>query len=141
MHDPVGICAVLFREFGLYPFGDEVRQYLGFNGSTRFVCYVEWKELNGPFGNLARGIAVVYDVVEWYFESHHDRTLLEVVTELSGCHEDRICYLLVMRVPGFAWCEDSGYIVYQFLEWELVSVLLSLDDEDGTHHLVCCRYV
>ena len=70
--NPVGICAVLFREFGLSPFSDEVSQYLGFNGSTRFVCYVKWKELNGPFGNPARRIAVVYYVVEWNFGSHRD---------------------------------------------------------------------
>ena len=80
MHDPVGICAVLFREFGLCPFGDEVSQYLGFNSSMLFVCNVKWKELNGPFGNPARGIAVVYYVIEWYFGSHRDRALLEVVS-------------------------------------------------------------
>ena len=28
MHDPIGVCAVLFREFGFCPFGDEVSQYL-----------------------------------------------------------------------------------------------------------------
>ena len=70
MHDPVRICAVLFREFGLCPFGDEVGQYLGFNGPARFVCYVEWEELNGPLGNLARGVAVVYYVIEWYLGGH-----------------------------------------------------------------------
>ena len=67
MHDPIGVCAVLFREFGLRPFGDEVGQYLRFDGSSRFVCYVEWEELNGPLGNPPRGIAVVYYVIEWYF--------------------------------------------------------------------------
>ena len=51
---------------------------------TWFVCNIKWKELNGPFGNPARGIAVVYNVVEWYFGSHRNRALLEVVTELSG---------------------------------------------------------
>ena len=51
MHDPIGVCAVLFREFGLRPFGDEVGQYLRLDGSSRFVCYVEREELNGPFGN------------------------------------------------------------------------------------------
>ena len=67
MHNPVGIRAVLFREFGLCPFGDEVGQYLGFNGPVRFVCYVEWEELNGPLGNPARSVVVVYYVVERYF--------------------------------------------------------------------------
>ena len=99
MHDPIGVCVVLFREFCLCPFGDEVGQYLGFDSSTWFVCNVKWQELNGPFGNPARSIAVVYNVVEWYFGGHRDRTLLEVVTELSGCHEDRVCYLLIMGVP------------------------------------------
>ena len=80
MHNQVGIRAVLFREFGLCPFGDEVSQYLRFNGSSRFVCYVEWEELNGPFGNPARSISVVYYIIEWYFGSHRDRTLLEVVS-------------------------------------------------------------
>ena len=64
MHDPVGICAILFREFGLGPFGDEVGQYLRFNGLSRFVCYVEWEELNGPLGNPARSVMVVYYVIE-----------------------------------------------------------------------------
>ena len=80
MHDLVRICAVLFREFGLCPFGDEVGQYLGFNGSAQFVCYVEWKELYGLLSNPACGIAVVYYVIQWYFGSHHDRALLEVVS-------------------------------------------------------------
>ena len=90
MHNQVGIRAVLFREFGLCPFGDEVSQYLGFNISSWFVCNVEWEELNGPFGNPARGIAVIYNVIEWYFGSHRNRTLLKVVSQLPGCHEDRI---------------------------------------------------
>ena len=59
-------------EFSLCPFGDEVRQYLGFDGSASFVCYVEWKELNGPFGYPARSIAVVYYIIEWYFGGHRD---------------------------------------------------------------------
>ena len=80
MHDLVGKCVVLFREFDLCPFGDEVRHYSRFDGPVRFVCYVKWKELDGPFGNPARGIAIVYYVVEWYFGSHRDRTLLEVVS-------------------------------------------------------------
>ena len=67
MHDPIGVRVVLFREFGFYPFGDEVSQYLRLNGSPWFVYYVEREELDGPFGNSARGIAVVYYVVEWYF--------------------------------------------------------------------------
>ena len=28
VHDPIGVRAVLFREFGFCPFGDEVSQYL-----------------------------------------------------------------------------------------------------------------
>ena len=59
MHDPIGICVVLFREFGFSPFGDEVGQYLGFDGSTWFVCDVEWQELNGPFGNPVRCIRLL----------------------------------------------------------------------------------
>ena len=65
------MCRTL-REFGLYPFGDEVSQYLGFNGSTWFVRDVEWKELNGPFGNPARGVPVVYYIIEGNFRSHRD---------------------------------------------------------------------
>ena len=84
--------AVVFREFGLCPFGDEVGQYLGFDSLTWFICNVKWEEFDGPFGNPARSITVIYDVIEWYFGGHRDRTLLEVVTELSGCHEDRVCY-------------------------------------------------
>ena len=67
MHDPVGICVVLFREFGFRPFGDEVGQYLRLDSSLWIVSYVEREELNSPFGNPARGIAIVYYVVEWYF--------------------------------------------------------------------------
>ena len=72
MHDPIGVCVVLFREFGLCPFGDEVGQYLGFDSSTWFICNVKWEEFDGPFGNLARSIAVVYNVIEWYFRGHRD---------------------------------------------------------------------
>ena len=72
MHDPVGVCALLFREFGLYPFGDEVRQYLGFNGLPWFICDVEWEDLDDLLGNPTRGIAVVYYVIEWYFGGHRD---------------------------------------------------------------------
>ena len=48
---------------------------------------------------------------------------------------------MIVRVPIFAWCEDGRYIVYRLLERKFVSVLFSLDDEYGAHHLVCCRYV
>ena len=70
MHDPIGVCVVLFRELGFRPFGDKVGQYLRFNGSPRFVCYVEREELNGPFGNPARGVAVVYNIIKWHFRGY-----------------------------------------------------------------------
>ena len=80
MHHLVGIHAVLFREFVFCPFGDKVSQYLQLNGPPWFVCYVERKELDGPFSNPARSIAVIYYVVEWYFEGHRNQTLLELVS-------------------------------------------------------------
>ena len=80
MHDPVGICAVLFRELGFGPFGDEVSQNLRFDSSPWLVSYIEREELNDPFSNSSRGVAVVYYVVEWYFGGHHDQTLLKVVS-------------------------------------------------------------
>ena len=64
VHDPIGVCVVLFREFDFSPFGDKVRQYLRLNGPPWFVCYVERKELDGPFSNPARSVAVIYYVVE-----------------------------------------------------------------------------
>ena len=78
---------------------------------------------NGPFGDASGGIPVVYDIIEWYFRSHRDRALLKVVSQFSGCHKDCVCYLLIVRVQGFAWCEDGGYVVYRLLEREFVSVL------------------
>ena len=63
VHDPIGVCVVLFREFGFCPFGDEVSQYLQLNGSPWFIYDVKWEELDGPFSNLARGIVVMYYVV------------------------------------------------------------------------------
>ena len=90
------------------------------------------------FGNLARCVPVVYYIIEGHFGGHRDRALLKVVLQFSRCHEDCICYFLIMRVPGFAWCEDGGYVVYRLLEREFVSVLFSFDDEYGAHHLVCC---
>ena len=51
MHDPILICVVLSREFGLRPFCDEVGQNLRLNSSPWLVSYVEQEELNGPFGN------------------------------------------------------------------------------------------
>ena len=72
MHDPIGVRAVLFREFGFCPFGDEVSQYLRLNGSQLFVCDVEREELDSPLSNPARGIAVIDYIVEWYFEGHRD---------------------------------------------------------------------
>ena len=111
VHDLVGICVVLFREFGLCPFCDEVSQHLRFNSSPWLICYFKWQELNDPFGNPPCGVAIVYDVIEWYFGSHRDRTLLKVVSRLSRCHKDRIRYLLIVWVSGFAWCKDHRYIV------------------------------
>ena len=67
MHDPVGIRAVLFREFGFSPFGDKVGQNLRLDSSPWLIGYVEWEELNGPFGNPARRIAVVYNIIKRYF--------------------------------------------------------------------------
>ena len=72
MHDPIGVQAVFFREFGFCPFGDEISQYLRLNGSSWFVYYVEREELNSPFSNPARGIAVIYYAIEWYFGGHRD---------------------------------------------------------------------
>ena len=80
MHDPIGVRTVLFREFGFCPFGDKVSQYLRLDGLPWFVCNVKRKELDGPFSNLARSVAVIYYVVEWYFGGHHNRTLLKVVS-------------------------------------------------------------
>ena len=92
MHDPVGVRAVLFREFGFCPFGDKVSQYLRLDGLPWFVYYVERKELDSSFSNPARGVAVIYYAIEWYFRGHHNQTLLKVVSQLPGCHEDHICY-------------------------------------------------
>src|SRR3954468_20988845 len=36
------------------------------NSSPWLVSYVEREDLNGPFCNPARRVAVVYNVVEWY---------------------------------------------------------------------------
>ena len=71
MHDPIGICVVLFREFGFSPFGDEVGQNLRLNGSPWLIGYVEWEELNGPFGNPTRRVAVVYNIVKRYFGGYY----------------------------------------------------------------------
>ena len=62
VHDLVGICAVLFREFDFSPFGDEVGQNLRLNSSPWLVSYVEREELNGPFGNPSCGFPVLDDV-------------------------------------------------------------------------------
>ena len=99
MHDPVGICAVLFREFGFGPFGNKVGQNLRLDSLPWLIGYVEREELNGPFGNPARRVAVVYNIVKWYFRGYRYRTLLKVVSQLPGCHEYRVRYLLIMRVP------------------------------------------
>ena len=64
--------ALYFREFGFRPFGDEIDQYLRLNGSLWFVCYVERKELDGPFTNPSCSVAVIYYVIEWYFGGHRD---------------------------------------------------------------------
>ena len=99
MHDPVGICAVLFREFGFSPFGDKVGQNLRLDSSPWLIGYVEWEDLNGPFGDPARRVAVVYNIVKRYFRGYCYRTLLKVVSQLPGCHKYRVRYLLIMRVP------------------------------------------
>ena len=80
MHDPVGICAVLFREFGLCPFGDEVSQYMGFDGSPWLIGYIEREKLDVPFCNPARCVAVVDNIIEWYFRGYCYGTLLKVVS-------------------------------------------------------------
>ena len=103
MHDTIGVRAVLFREFVFCSFGDKVSQYLQLNGPSWFVYYVEREELNGPFGNPARGVAVVYNIIKWHFRGYYNQTILKVVSQLSGCHEYRIGYLLIMWVPGLAW--------------------------------------
>ena len=72
VHDPIGVRAVLFREFGFCPFDNEVSQYLQLNGSLWFVYDVEREELDRPFSNPARGIAVIYYVVKWYLRGHRD---------------------------------------------------------------------
>ena len=72
-----------------------------------------------------------------YFGSHRDRTLLKVVMQLPGCHEDRIHYLLIVLVSIFASCKNRRYILHWFLEWEF----MSFDDEYCTHHLASRRYV
>ena len=100
MHNPIGVFAVLFREFSFSPLSDEVSQNLRLKGSLWLwlVSYVEREELNGPFGNPARCVAVVYNVIRRYFGGYCYLTLLEVVSQLPGCHEHRVCYLLIVRV-------------------------------------------
>ena len=80
VHDPIGVRTVLFREFGFCPFSDESSHYLRLNGSPGFVCYVEREELNSPFGNPARSVAVVYNIIKWYFQGYYNQTLLKVVS-------------------------------------------------------------
>ena len=63
VHDPIGVRAVLFREFGFCPFGDEVSQYLRVNGSSWFIYDAEREGLDGPLSNPAHGIAVIYYIV------------------------------------------------------------------------------
>ena len=46
-----------------------------------------------------------------------------------------------MWVPGLAWSEDNGYVVYRLLKRELMSVCFSFDDEHCTYNLVCCDYI
>ena len=60
--------------------GDEVGQNLRLDSSPWLVSYVEREELNGPFGNLARRVAVVYNIVKLYFRGYRYRTLLKVVS-------------------------------------------------------------
>ena len=60
VHDPIGICVVLFREFGFSPFSDEVSQNLRLDSSPWLIGYVEWEELDGPFCNPTNRVAVVY---------------------------------------------------------------------------------
>ena len=72
MHDPIGVRAVLFREFGLCSSGDEVGQYLRLNGSPWFVYDVEWEELDAPLSNPACGITIIYYIIEWYFRGRRD---------------------------------------------------------------------
>ena len=88
-----------FREFGFSPFGNEVVQNLRLNGSPWLVGYVEWEELDGPFCNPASNVVVVYNVIKRSFGGYCYQTLLKVVSQLPGCHEHRVCYLLIMRVP------------------------------------------
>ena len=80
MHDLVGVRVVLFREFGFCPLGDKVGQYLRLDGSPWFVYYVEREELDSPFSNPARSVAVINYVIEWYFGGDRNQTLLKVVS-------------------------------------------------------------
>ena len=80
VHDPIGVCAVLFREFSFCPFGYEIGQYLRLNDSSWLICYVEREELDGPLSNSARRVAVVYNVIKRYFGGYYYRTLLKVVS-------------------------------------------------------------
>ena len=72
VHNPIGVCTVLFREFGFSPFGDEVSQNLRLDSSPWFVYDVEWEELDSPLSNPARGIAVIYYIIKWYFGGYRD---------------------------------------------------------------------
>ena len=90
---------------------------------------------------MASGVPVINDVIQWHFGCHYDRTLLEIVLKFAGCHEDYVGYLFIVRVSGFARYEDLRYIVKWFLGGEFMSLLPSLDDQDGTDYLVSCRNV
>ena len=39
---------------------------------ARRGLYVERGDLDSPFSNPARGIVVIYYIVEWYFGGHRD---------------------------------------------------------------------
>ena len=89
-----------------------------------------------PIGYAASGVPIIDNVIEWYFRCHCDQTLLKVVSQFMGCHEDCVGYVLVVGLLGFARYKDLRYIIDWFLGGEFMSLFPSFSDEHNTNHLV-----
>ena len=96
----------------------------------------EGEKFYSPFGYAPCGVTIIDYGIQWYFGCYRNRALLEVMAELSGCHENCVGDLLVMWVPCFTRGEHFGYIVHRFLHLELVTLGLLFDDENRTDHLI-----
>jgi hypothetical protein len=93
------------------PLYDEVSQDLTFDGVARSEVQLELSEFRDPLGNVACGVRVVEDGLQWEGGHHHNPVRLEIMAQLPGRNKHSIEEFVRLKVPSFRLMKDLTNVV------------------------------